>query len=44
MINIEINQEISASTVQVSAVLLDHQQLDRFFNAEFKLIKAQNQG
>ncbi|WP_232771405.1 SRPBCC family protein [Colwellia sp. 12G3] len=44
MITIEVTQKIEAPVAQVSQVLLDHAQLDRFFNAKIILIKAQNNG
>ena len=44
MITIEVTQKVLAPAEQVSQVLLEHLQLDRFFNAQFKLIKTQNSG
>ena len=44
MINIYLTQQISAPVEQVSQALLDHQQLDRFFNAKITLKKPENSG
>lgn len=44
MITIKVTQKILASAENVSQVLLEHRQLDRFFNAKFKLVKSQNSG
>jgi len=44
MIKIEVKQHILAPVDQVVKTLLAHQQLDRFFNAKFQLIKTQNAG
>lgn len=44
MITIKVNQQIQASAEQVRETLLDHQQLERFFNAKFSIIKKQNSG
>ena len=44
MITIEVTQKISAPVEQVCQVLLDHAQLDRFFNAQIKTIKVQHEG
>ena len=44
MITIEVTQKISAPVEQVCQVLLDHPQLERFFNAKVKTIKMQNEG
>ena len=44
MITIEIAQQVLAPVEQICQVLLDHQQLDRFFKADFKLITRQNKG
>ena len=44
MITIEVTQKISAPVEQVCQVLLDHPQLERFFNAKIKTIKIQNKG
>ena len=44
MITIKVTQKVLAPAEKVSQVLLEHLQLDRFFNAKFKLIKTQNSG
>jgi len=44
MINIYIKQLIQAESKAVLEVLLDHENLDRFFNAKFSLITPQNTG
>jgi hypothetical protein len=44
MITIKVTQKILAPVEQVCQVLLDHQQLDRFFNAQIALVKNQNDG
>ena len=44
MITINVEQQVLSPIEQVNKALLDHQQLDRFFNAKFKLIKTQNDG
>ncbi|NQZ22699.1 MAG: SRPBCC family protein [Colwellia sp.] len=44
MISINITQNIAATPSQISEVLLEHEQLNRFFNADFQLIKKQNEG
>lgn len=44
MITIEVTQKILAPAKQVRDALLDHQQLDRFFNAKVTLIKRQDEG
>ena len=44
MITIEVTQKVLAPAEKVSQVLLEHLQLDRFFNAKFKLLKIQNSG
>jgi hypothetical protein len=44
MITIKVTQKILAPVEQVCQVLLDHQQLDRFFNAKIALVKNQNNG
>ena len=43
MINIEVTKKISAPVEQVCKILLDHAQLDRFFNAKIKTIKMQHE-
>jgi hypothetical protein len=44
MITLEVTQKVLAPAEQISQVLLDHLQLDRFFNAKFTLTKIQNKG
>ncbi|WP_338363535.1 SRPBCC family protein [uncultured Pseudoalteromonas sp.] len=44
MIFISIKQTLNAEPLQIITTLLDHQQLDRFFNAKFELIQTQNSG
>lgn len=43
MIKIEIKQLFSAPKEKIMSLLLDHQQLDRFFNAKIDLIKPQDE-
>lgn len=44
MITIVVKQQISAPLEQVSQALLDHAQLDRFFNAKISLTKTHHNG
>ena len=44
MISINLTQKIAATPSQISKVLLEHEQLNRFFNADFQLINKQNEG
>ncbi|ASM52968.1 hypothetical protein PNIG_a0683 [Pseudoalteromonas nigrifaciens] len=44
MIQITLKQKIAATPLQVRDALLDHAQLERFFNAKFVLLKKQNEG
>ena len=44
MISIDLTQKIAATPSQISEVLLEHEQLNRFFNADFQLINIQNEG
>jgi len=44
MISITVKQSLAATPSQVRDILLEHEQLNRFFNAEFLLIKTQNKG
>ncbi|NQZ89616.1 MAG: SRPBCC family protein [Colwellia sp.] len=44
MISIAVKKTINATPLQVREILLEHQQLNRFFNAEFMLIRKQNEG
>lgn len=44
MISITVKQNLAATPSKVRDTLLEHEQLNRFFNAEFLLIKKQNKG
>jgi hypothetical protein len=44
MINIVVKKILTATPLQIREALLEHEQLNRFFNAEFLLIKKQNEG
>jgi hypothetical protein len=44
MISINLTQKVAATPLQISEVLLEHEQLNRFFNADFQLINNQNEG
>lgn len=44
MISIAVKQTINATPLQIKEILLEHEQLNRFFNAEFILIRKQNEG
>lgn len=44
MINITVAQEIFAPAHQIVEVLLNHAQLERFFNAQISLVKPENKG
>jgi hypothetical protein len=44
MISISVKHILHATQLQVREILLDHEQLNRFFNAEFKLIRKENNG
>lgn len=44
MISITLQQNIAAPPSKVRDTLLDHEQLNRFFNADFRLIRKQNDG
>ena len=44
MISIDLTQKVAATPSQISEVLLEHEQLNRFFNADFQLINNQNEG
>ena len=44
MISISVKHILHATPLQISEKLLDHEQLSRFFNAEFKLIRKENEG
>jgi hypothetical protein len=44
MISIAVKQNINATSSQIKERLLEHEQLNRFFNAEFVLLKNQNEG
>jgi hypothetical protein len=43
MISISVKQTIAAKPSQVRDILLEHEHLSRFFNANFLLIKTQNE-
>lgn len=42
MINILVKQSIAASKDVLLHILLDHEQLDRFFNARFCVVRSEN--
>ncbi|PKG99249.1 SRPBCC family protein [Paraglaciecola sp. MB-3u-78] len=44
MISISLKQSLAARPSQVRETLLDHEHLNRFFNATFLLLKTQNEG
>lgn len=44
MVNIDVHQHIMASCEDICAVLLDHEQLPRFFDAKITLAKPENTG
>jgi len=44
MISIAVEKTINATPLQVREILLEHEQLDRFFNADFILVRKQNEG
>jgi hypothetical protein len=44
MISIDVKLVINATPLQIRDVMLEHEQLSRFFNAEFMLIKNQDDG
>lgn len=44
MINITLSETINAAPPQVLTTLLDHQRLDRFFDAKFSINQPQNPG
>jgi len=44
MISINLTQKIAATPSQIRDVLLEHDQLNRFFNADFQLINKQDEG
>ncbi|MFT5295345.1 MAG: hypothetical protein ACI9YH_001359 [Colwellia sp.] len=44
MISITVKQTINATPLQIRKILLEHEQLHRFFNAEFLLMKIQDEG
>ena len=44
MISIDVKLVINATPLQIRDVMLEHEQLNRFFNAEFMLIKNQDDG
>ena len=44
MITINVTQQVLATPEQISQVLLTHEQLDRFFNADIRQLQAENSG
>jgi len=42
--SINVKQMIAATPEKIRATMLEHEQLNRFFNADFLLIKEQNEG
>lgn len=44
MISITVKQNVTATPSQIRNILLEHEQLNRFFNANFLLINKQNEG
>jgi hypothetical protein len=44
MILISLKQSLTARPSQVREILLEHEHLNRFFNATFLLLKTQNEG
>jgi len=44
MITIKVEQQIPAAVEKVIYILLEHQHLDRFFNAKFSIVKRENDG
>jgi len=44
MISINLKHTIAATPSQIREVLLEHEQLNRFFNANFQLINKQDDG
>ena len=44
MISIDVKQNINAGPSHIREVLLEHEKLERYFNAEFTLLKKQNEG
>lgn len=44
MISIDVKQIINATPLQIRDVMLEHEQLNRFFNAEFMLVRKQKEG
>jgi hypothetical protein len=44
MIAITLKQSVAASPSQIKDIFLAHEQLNRFFNAEFLVIKTQDKG
>ena len=44
MISISLKQSLAAKPSQVREILLEHEHLNRFFNATFLLIKRQDEG
>lgn len=44
MINVDVRQEVLASPQDICALLLDHENLPRFFDAKIKLSRHENTG
>lgn len=44
MVNVDVVQLVAATPNEISEILLDHQQLDRFFDAKFSLAKQPDEG
>jgi hypothetical protein len=44
MISITLKQHVAATPSQIRGILLEHEKLNRFFNADFLLIKERNKG
>ncbi len=44
MVKITLKQRIAAKASKIQSVLLEHEKLGRFFNAQFCLVKAENEG
>jgi hypothetical protein len=44
MVSIILKQHLPATPLQVRDILLEHEQLNRFFNADFLLLKEQDEG
>jgi len=44
MVNVDVMQMVAAPPSEISAILLEHQNLDRFFDAKFSLLKSADIG